>query len=641
MSDITKVVSTVFRTVDHASAPMQLVANSALRTSSALTSAIGPLGALIGGLSILGTIYSISQLGSEFETTQNAIAGTLSSLGVSSDFNAGLRDAASTMNAITVAAAALPGEAEDYVAVFRAALPQVQNAIGGTVADMYGFTNRLTAIGRTFGIDAQQIGNDANRMLMGHASESETRTFASMLPFMRQVQGQANLTAQSFNRMTSPQRAQLLNQTFARLQPMLDNAANSFDAMWGGFQSNGRLLLRMGSAPLFDGMKNTLRYVNNLLMDSNGHMTQLGQSIVRAGNLVSSHMVNAFGNAFKVVESLGSRVQSVLMGRGQVPPWVRQTQALIGNVMRVGGRLANNRSVNTAVAGAGARAYLGAAGPIGMAIGPLLAFAQNTQAVTATLTPLISILNGGVSVLGPLLELVGMVNDGLGGILAGVLPGLASGLAMIATPLQDFAMGLITIGQEALNDIIPHLTALGGAIGEVFSAVGTFLAPILRLMGMALLEIARTVMTYLRPALNMLADALTWAFRKIAEGLRWLGHRMASGLPGAGAGMSAMPNSAGSGNTSALDRLLASLTRQEQTPGERAAEASARRAARRQTPTARGGGNTNFINNRFDITQKFEDGFDPDRILVAFTEDLERTATRRLQSGLEPAFAIR
>ena len=48
-----------------------------------------------------------------------------------------------------------------------------------------------------------------------------------------------------------------------------------------------------------------------------------------------------------------------------------------------------------------------------------------------------------------------------------------------------------------------------------------------------------------------------------------------------------------------------------------------------------------FRNSRFDIQQKFAEGFDPDRIAVAFANDLASTGERRLVSGLTPAFSIR
>ena len=46
-----------------------------------------------------------------------------------------------------------------------------------------------------------------------------------------------------------------------------------------------------------------------------------------------------------------------------------------------------------------------------------------------------------------------------------------------------------------------------------------------------------------------------------------------------------------------------------------------------------------FRNSRFDITQNFGEGYDPDRIAVAFTRDLNRVSDRRLSSQLVPAWS--
>lgn len=48
-----------------------------------------------------------------------------------------------------------------------------------------------------------------------------------------------------------------------------------------------------------------------------------------------------------------------------------------------------------------------------------------------------------------------------------------------------------------------------------------------------------------------------------------------------------------------------------------------------------------FRGSHFSIEQTFAEGFDPDRIAVAFADDLAKLGERRVQSGFQPAFAIR
>lgn len=59
------------------------------------------------------------------------------------------------------------------------------------------------------------------------------------------------------------------------------------------------------------------------------------------------------------------------------------------------------------------------------------------------------------------------------------------------------------------------------------------------------------------------------------------------------------------------------------------------------TPSGRPQVHNDFRGSRFDIQQNFAEGFDPERIAVAFSNDLSALGERRLQSGLAPAFSAR
>ena len=49
----------------------------------------------------------------------------------------------------------------------------------------------------------------------------------------------------------------------------------------------------------------------------------------------------------------------------------------------------------------------------------------------------------------------------------------------------------------------------------------------------------------------------------------------------------------------------------------------------------------NFPNARFDIKQSFAEGFDPDRVAVAFTDKIQSLGERRLQSSFSPLFSVK
>lgn len=242
---------------------------------------------LVGGIAL----HKVAEIGSTFEQNRIQIAGFLSALGQSSDFNTGLQDASEVIQKITTDAAKLPGEAEEYIEVFKAGLPFVQAAMpGGSNNDILEFTDKLTAIGKTFGLDAGLIGREFDHMLSPGKGTASLRLplFRQLLPFMQKVEGQAHLTAESFNAMAAPQRLHLLQSTFVKLQPMLDASADSFEAMWGSLKSGVQQLARMGTGGLFLGIKKQIQAFTSAFVDDKGKLTKRGQDIVAALSKISS-----------------------------------------------------------------------------------------------------------------------------------------------------------------------------------------------------------------------------------------------------------------------------------------------------------------------------------------------------------------
>jgi hypothetical protein len=266
-------------------------------------------------------VKEIASIGSTFEQNQIQIAGFLSALGQSSDFNQGLIDAQGVIQQITADAAKLPGEAEDYIEVFKAGLPFVQAAMpGGSLKDITDFTNHLTAIGKTFGLDAGLISREFDHMLSPGRGMASLRLplFRQLLSFMHKIPGQAKLTAESFNAMSAPQRLELLQKTFATLQPMLDASADSFDAMWGAAVSGAKTFVRLASQGVFKRMKAGLQELTALFINDKGTLTELGQSIADNAKMVLGwigQVLAAGGGLLKwlVTSEAGTRALKVAM----------------------------------------------------------------------------------------------------------------------------------------------------------------------------------------------------------------------------------------------------------------------------------------------------------------------------------------
>lgn len=182
-------------------------------------------------------VKSIASINSTFEQNQIQIAGFLNALDLAPSFTEGLTAASDIVAQITRDAAKLPGEAEEYIEVFKSNAAFLKTAMPGADAgQIAAFTNRMTAVAKTVAstMDAGQIARESGMLLAAEGrAGSHNVLWQKLMPFLMQVDGQAKITAQSFNAMTQPQRVELLNKAFDKLQPALDAASDTFDAMWG------------------------------------------------------------------------------------------------------------------------------------------------------------------------------------------------------------------------------------------------------------------------------------------------------------------------------------------------------------------------------------------------------------------------
>lgn len=613
---------------------MNSASGAAGRAGSAIQGMLGhvlSLKTLIAGFAGGALAGQITSIGSAFENTQNRMAGSLTALGQASDFNAGLLLAQSTMQQITIDAAKLPGEAEDYVAVFSAALPQLQEAVGGGLENMTSFSNKMTAIGRTLGIDSAQIGRDMTLMLRAGQGGAgmDVRTFTTLLPFMRQVDKQANLTRESFNRMTSQDRAKLLTDTFSKLQPMLDNAANSWEAITGTSKSLVKEMTRMTTMPVFNAMKTGLGFINGLLMDSEGHWTALGEKIMFAGRMVS-------GMAVEVTRMASSGLFDMLMGA-------------TGGTGDIGGLLSKGlASIN---------------------LNPGAIFGNITKAFDILAPVVVQIYEA----LQPAVALWASVQGYLYTLGSQALPVVAQAFSDLIQPVLTFVDRIIPVLSTAFENIKPQLEAMWKEVLRFGDFVRDHLAPAFSLLLDGAFEVISTLIVTLTPVLQalievvgdvigafrvMFGDILDWLnsfshendVRKRVEeagghvarkmydaNTTWEEHNRQMAAAGKG-------GKASEGISKFISEFSERLSQMRAKELEdRKKSAADIKGKGPKTPGARGGANVtqDFRYSRFEVQQKFAEGFDPDRIMVAFANDLGKAGEQKLSSGLEPLFATR
>lgn len=590
----------------------------------------GPLVAALGGLATGAALKGIAGIHSEFEDTKIALAGFLSALGVSKDFSQGMRDAAAAQQAIIVAAAKLPGEAEDYINVFRAGLPEVQSAIGGTLKDMYSFTNQLTAVTSSLSIDSAQVGRDVKLMLAAGQGRAggHVKTWTSLLPFLQKLPGQADLTAKKFNAMTQAQRGMLIKQvlTGKELGAMVDEMGSTWSAQVGALVSNSKALLRLSTGPLFEGLKGAVSYMNALFFDSEGSLTEMGKTAVAIGAIVSTHLVRGFRRAFDWARQL----LGVMVQVGETLMKSRGFQRITDFV----GSLAGQAGAFAKTAGGFRHADAPVAG--GPAIAGLIDAFSRPGVLEGVVEPLGRIFNDLTKLLAPFMALMTAVSGVLGDLVAAILPAFMGAVANLVGPLVTFMTGVFGIATMIYDQLRPALSGLWSAVAVVVSALGGLFHQYLRLVGAALLWLYRKIAVVVVPAFSLLVKAITAVVNFVGK---YIGSLAESAKLNADQILG--PEAEDGGPTGGLLGDILKAIDDQKSKDE--AARSAEKSAARSTPGARGGAQTyqDFRGSRFDIQQKFAEGYDPDRIAVAFAQDVGRLGEQRLQSGFEPVFGVR
>lgn len=581
---------------EHAAASIARVTSMAFPMRSMLAAAVGGL-----------TINRVVELGSAFENTQNKIAGFLTALGETSDFTSGLRMAETVMRKVEIAAAALPGEAEDYVRVFSTGLPSLQKSVMGSMDDMLAFSNRITAIGTTFGVDSMQIANDLKRMLqVGRGGAGlDVRTFTEMLPFLQQVEGQANLNTEAFNKMTNVERAKLLEKSFEFLQPMIDNAASSWDAMSGAIATTTKTLFRLGTEPIFTELKSGMGLVNAAFFDANGNATELSETVIAISRVVSNNLVGGIHLLVDQVMWLKDN-GAAIMDRVFAP----RLDSMMGLL-----DFANGNSFSRGMTD------------------PLAPLADSADNLIATF----SYLTNAMIPLWDTIQTVTGVTEGLAML---VLPALTDAFFSIAQPLVDFWIALVGITGEITDWLMPHIAVFGQGIADLVVGIGDFLYPALKIVGSVFTWLANMIKDYVVPVFGFLVWGIGKLMSAIGQAISWLGKNASEFY---GWNKKEAPKVAAEGISNWFGDLQKQINTEREKRRQRDQIIDPSNVKRRQVPQARGGTNVtqDFRFSKFTIDQQFAQGYDPDRIAVMFAKNVAGLGVQKLQSGFEPLFSVR
>ncbi len=273
--------------------------NSLTELSSGLGligSAFGVVRSLVGSFVDLGR--SIMEVGSQAENSATAIAGMIQAGGGASSWNSALSLAEGTMSQIRRDAARLPGTAEDFVQVFQLALPKAMEAGLSNPRAVADFTNQFGAVGIALNIEAGEVGRDLNMLLSGRAGAAN-RTWTALSSQIARAGRELHLsaeTAKDFNKLRPEQRLAILQRSIRGYGDMVNAFGGTWESISSTFTSSMQEIFRLGSAPLFDVMKNTLKGVNDFLERNSAELTAMAQIIGRDLAAGVEFVVQQFGS---------------------------------------------------------------------------------------------------------------------------------------------------------------------------------------------------------------------------------------------------------------------------------------------------------------------------------------------------------
>jgi hypothetical protein len=517
--------------------------NNSLRQAAA--TATGMKGSIAGALAGIGVgigFKEILDLSSNFEDTALSIAGNIKAFDLAPTFEASKVAAEDALNTIDNLAAKLPGEADQYIQVFKTALPKAIESGLGSVKEVADFTSKYTAVAISNQIDATQAGMDLMRMLGGQAG-LDVRTWQSLNPhlkvtskILKELHGHtkglqvgAGLTAEAFNKLSAVTRRELIQGAIGKFDEQMTAAGDTFSAKMGELTSRVKKLIRTASEPMFEAAKQALTQINEYLEQNKDALA------------ATAH------DAF-------------LMAADYLPKIVDALKYAMDHAEQI-----KDFMIAGALAWTGSQ-FLGALSQI------------------ATIASAMGLVGGGAAAA----SAGGVAAGGIGAAMTGLFSSILGSLAVGAVAGAGFEE--LRERREAYNEGFDSYEDLQEATNRAHLIMNDWD----RMHG--------TLMDF-DDAMLLAKDALEQeAFERWKVGDELKAYK------------------------TMLVRSAADVQRDiPMMPGHVWAK----------TPKGRSGPpNMDFRNSRFDIKQQFAEGFDPDRIAVAFSQDLARVGEMKLQAAV-------
>jgi len=271
---------------------------------------------------VKGFIQKVYELGKEYQMSIRRVAGSLTTMGHVPTFEHATAQAKELYNVMRTLAAKLPGETKDYMEVFSLALPQALHAGEDNLERFTEKVSKFTAYAMARNVsDIQQVARDMERMIMGKAI-GRTRMFNEYLAYMQMATKNLKFGVREFNALSMPKRLELMYQVVEKAGATFKYMNNDADTLEGTMRSLIDQLLIVGGQPLFDNALGILRRINKYLTDNNSILTkavgivssELGVALEGAAGLVVD-MISGFqgfnGEVSKSLGLVGSLIESL------------------------------------------------------------------------------------------------------------------------------------------------------------------------------------------------------------------------------------------------------------------------------------------------------------------------------------------
>ena len=559
--------------------------------TSTASKALNMFGAMAAAGGVALTLGGLIKVNQELESTTNSIAGNIKVYKYADNYADALLLAEETLRRIRADAASLPGSDSDFIRAFSLTFPTQAELGVKSLEEMTKRLNELTAVLLSKGVDAAQAGRDLSLMMRGQAG-MDVRSFMELKGVM------GVKSTEQWNKMAAKDRLKKLDEARGKF----GDTIKAFEKTWDAVTSTGASYLKNfvteGSKPLFELAKENLKAINDYL-----------------------------GSAQEKILTMSSLFGTMAADAAR---WVGGL--VVGSTVT---RESANEIATTKTSG-----LLEALMPTGF--DPVNAMGKTGEVFNYIVTAGNHLLN----VLSPVAE----VFSSMISVVFGFAVNLAAGFGAVET-----ATGVLSL---VIDGVAGAVVGVFDAIGPIFAGLGSVLGTLANGFGDVVVMVAWS----LQPAFAKLSEVVGWAIEKFDKFVTWMGQKIGGsdtlkGIKSFGDTVHAFADESrkqlGIGRIDATGFLqkytanfLAEREKAEKARQERLAQiakdaAKNKRPEDRQAEAGRDRAvtiNQDFRGSKFDIEQKFAQGFDPGRVLTAVREDSAKLAQRRLTAGITPMF---